>query len=137
MPDWMWTILLLLLIGGLIYGAYMLGRSMADKGSSTTGPDAGNGAAPDADSKRDAAGLERRAPPRPTAPPPPALAGARGGQTNSQPAAAPKRSAPPPPAAAAGASKTSTSPNQPKRTAAPPPAQAAWSGGKPDPSKKS
>ena len=136
MPTWMWTILLLLLIGALMYGAFWFGRTMASKENSTARSDAGNGTAPGADSQRDASGLGRRAPPRPTVPPPPALAGARDGQSGYQSATAPKRGAPPP-AAAGGGSTGAASPHaQPKRTAAPPPAQAAWSAGKPDPAKK-
>ena len=163
MPDWVWTILLLMLIAALIYAAFMFGRAMAGKenSSAASGPPTGTEVEPH--DVRVEAPQERRTSPRPTAPPPPALAGSRDGQSGYQTAAAPKRSAPPP-ATAAGASAPASRPasaaqqpehraapppaaasgertasasthTQPKRTAAPPPAQAAWSGGKSDPAK--
>lgn len=122
--DMVWALVLLVLVGALVYGAYALGRASAFAEMRRVGMDQGM-------SGSDVTHAPEQAPvPSPrvnlprTAAAPPVLVGDEG------PSAAPttRRSASPPPAAAAGSSSSAgPSASTPRRTAAPPPAAAAWS----------
>ncbi|MBL8884291.1 MAG: hypothetical protein JNL45_14695 [Hyphomicrobium sp.] len=118
--DMVWALVLLVLVGALVYGAYALGRASAFAEMRRGGM-----------SGSDVAQTPEQAPvpspranlPRTAAAPPVIVEddGSSAGQT------APRRSAPPPAAAAGPSASGGQSASTPRRTTAPPPAAAAWS----------
>ncbi len=123
--DMVWALVLLVLVGALVYGAYALGRASAFAEMRRGGMGQGMSGSDVTQAPEQAPVPSPRANLPRTAAAPPVLVGDEGSSPAEHTSS--RRSAPPPAAAAGPSSNAGPAASTPRRTAAPPPAAAAWS----------